>query len=215
MKLKEKILSKSIQLFNEQGIASTSPNQIASELEISPGNLTYHFKTKADLVLSIYELMIEHSQNYIPFEGYLSLNDFRLMITRFQEFVQEYSFFFSDIALIVRNYPDVGKLIEKVNLKRFKEVRMLFEHYRQTERMLPESEVINYDYLTHRLWSIVALWETQNIIIPSKKVLNEEISMVDMAWNMIFTYLTEKGKEEYEQIQKFLKNGTVTRPKIR
>ena len=43
MKLREKIISKAIELFNERGISSTSPNQIAAALNISPGNLTYHF----------------------------------------------------------------------------------------------------------------------------------------------------------------------------
>lgn len=49
MKLKEKILIKAIELFNEKGISSTFPYQIAAAMNISTGNLTYHYKTKAIL----------------------------------------------------------------------------------------------------------------------------------------------------------------------
>ena len=65
MKLKEKILLKAVELFNEQGISSTSPNQIAAALNISPGNLTYHFKTKAILVKEVYERMHTESKDII------------------------------------------------------------------------------------------------------------------------------------------------------
>ena len=77
MKLKEKILIKAVELFNEKGIPSTSPNQIAAALGISTGNLTYHFKTKAILIKEVYERMDADSQDFIKLEGYLTLDDFR------------------------------------------------------------------------------------------------------------------------------------------
>ncbi|MEZ5986937.1 MAG: TetR family transcriptional regulator [Hyphomonas sp.] len=40
-------------LFNARGYAATSLNEIAAEVGISQGNLTYHFPTKRDLVLRI------------------------------------------------------------------------------------------------------------------------------------------------------------------
>ena len=40
-------------LFNAKGYAATSLNEIAAEVGISQGNLTYHFPTKRDLALKI------------------------------------------------------------------------------------------------------------------------------------------------------------------
>ncbi len=51
---REKILDKSRELFNEQGIQVTTLRQIAIALGISQGNLNYHFKTKQQILEDLY-----------------------------------------------------------------------------------------------------------------------------------------------------------------
>jgi AcrR family transcriptional regulator len=46
----EIILRKALLLFNEQGYMEVGMRQIARELDISPGNLTYHFKKKEEIL---------------------------------------------------------------------------------------------------------------------------------------------------------------------
>ena len=206
MKLKDKIIDKTIELFNERGIASTSPNQIAKALDISAGNLTYHYKTKAMLVDEAYRKMLLDSEDFIKITGYLTLNDFRKMMEKFQVFKKRYNFFFNDIAYIVRNFPEVGKAVESANSSRFKKARLMFQHYIDTGRMIPEDEGINYDFLIHNVWSVAAFWDIQSKIITPHIILQRQMDMVDMTWYMILPYLTNKGKEEYDQINAFLGN---------
>lgn len=205
MKLKEKILYKAVELFNERGISSTSPNQIAAALEISSGNLTYHYKTKASLVKEIYGKMEADSQDFIKLEGYLTLDDFRKIMSTFRDFMKKYSFFFQDLFFILQNYPEVGKLYEGTNLMRLKQGRSLFEYYIQTGRMIPESGGINYDFLTHNVWMVGAFWNFQRKIFSSGQIFEKSMDLVEMSWYMILPYLTEKGKEEYSQINAFLR----------
>lgn len=200
MKLKEKIAQRAIELFNTQGIANVSPNQIAADLKISTGNLTYHYKTKASLVRAIYEQMHEYSYGFLTLEGYLTLNDFRKSMAKFQEFQQQYSFFFNDMVFITRNYPDVGKLYEESTERRFELGRKLIDYFIATERFLPESKGINYDYVVHNLWMVGTFWTTQGLILTTANGLDTPNNMVDMTWYMILPYLTEKGREEYFQI---------------
>ena len=54
---RKKILDASIELFNTQGIQNVSTEKIAMQIGISPGNLTYHFKRKSDLVREILVLL--------------------------------------------------------------------------------------------------------------------------------------------------------------
>lgn len=205
MKLKEKILLKAVELFNERGISSTSPNQIAAALNISSGNLTYHFKTKAILVKEVYEQMHIDSIDFIKLTGYLTLDDFRKIIGSFRNFMQKNNFFFQDLFFILNNYPEVGKLYEKSNLIRLEQGRSLFDYYVETGRMIPESDGINYDYLTHNVWMVGAFWNLQSRIFTPGVLFEKEMDMVDMTWYMILPYLTKKGKEEYDQINEYLK----------
>ena len=205
MKLKEKILSKAVELFNERGIASTSPNQIAAALEISTGNLTYHFKTKESLIKELYEQMHIDSQDFIQLEGYLTLDDFRKSMLKFREFMRKHDFFFQDLFFIIKNYPEVGKLYEATNLMRLKQGRALFEYYIETGRMIPENEGLNYDFLIHNIWMVGAFWNLQSKIYTTGVIFKEPMDIVDMTWYMILPYLTTKGKEEYDQINDFLK----------
>lgn len=209
MKLKEKILVKAVELFNEQGIASTSPNQIAAALNISSGNLTYHYKTKAILIEAVYEKMHTDSADFIKLSGYLTLNDFRKIMGSFRDFMQQYNFFFQDLFFILYNYPTVGKLYEGSNLMRLQQGKSLFEYYIETGRMIPESEGINYTYLTHNVWMVGAFWNFQSKIFTPGAVFEKPMDLVEMTWYMILPYLTEKGKEEYEQINAFLEKQTT------
>ncbi|MEO1213157.1 MAG: TetR/AcrR family transcriptional regulator [Bacteroidota bacterium] len=207
MKLKEKILIKAVELFNERGISSTSPNQIAAALDISPGNLTYHYKTKATLVKELYEKMHVDSLDFIRQEGYLTLHEFRAIIGRFKGFMEKYNFFFQDLFFILQNYPEVEKLYEESNLIRLKQGRALFDHYIETGRMIPESEGIKYDFLIHNVWMVGAFWNFQRKIFSSSQLFEKPMDMVEMTWYMILPYLTEKGKSEYDQINEFLANA--------
>jgi AcrR family transcriptional regulator len=72
MKTRDRIISTALVLFNESGEAGVSLAQIATELDISEGNLWYHFRTKRELVAALLEQLeqtIEQNLSHPPAEA--------------------------------------------------------------------------------------------------------------------------------------------------
>ena len=60
---RERIIERSIALFNKRGLQHVAIDHIATDLKISPGNLTYHFKRKRDLILATLAILQERLHN--------------------------------------------------------------------------------------------------------------------------------------------------------
>ncbi len=206
MSKKAHILTEAITLFNEKGISTVTMRQIAESLSISPGNLTYHYKTKEELVQVIYKQLHDESSDYMSSDGYVTLHDFETILEKFYNLRKRYSFFFSDITYINRQFPVVAEMYKIANIERFKQSRRLVDYYIATERMIPENEFTNYDKIVHSIWMINTFWPTQGQIMNSEDYKVNQTTPIDITWQLIFPFLTVKGKEEYLQIKKFANN---------
>jgi AcrR family transcriptional regulator len=60
-----RILEHARHAFNERGVTAVGIREIARDLNLSPGNVSYHFATKEDLVLALIEEM--HGENNAVF----------------------------------------------------------------------------------------------------------------------------------------------------
>ena len=56
MKTRDKIVLAALHLFNEYGERNITTNHIAAHIDISPGNLYYHFRNKQEIVREIFSL---------------------------------------------------------------------------------------------------------------------------------------------------------------
>lgn len=200
-KTKQRILTEAVKQFNEQGFGHVSLRDIAKAIDISQGNLTYHYKTKVKLIMAIYELMLEESQTYIMPGGFLTLHHFEQMMTKFYNYQHKYRFFFIDIVHLSRTYPEIGAMYEESLQQRHKDGKKLIQYYIESGRMKPESEFLNYSRLQHSIWMISAFWLSQREIIKNGEF--KEQSPVQHLWTIVGPFLTQKGIEEYREIVKF------------
>jgi AcrR family transcriptional regulator len=103
---RERILETSLRLFNEFGEPNITTTIIAEELNISPGNLYYHFRNKDDIVDSIF-VQFEDEINRmlsVPADRRPTIEDVWLYLHLIFELVWRYRFFYRDLSdLLSRN----------------------------------------------------------------------------------------------------------------
>ena len=97
---RQRILDASLALFNEQGEPNVTTNHIADELEISPGNLYYHFRNKDDIIEHLFQRYEERMDSaLVAPEGRLpNLEDIWLQLHVAFEVMWEFRFIFRDLV---------------------------------------------------------------------------------------------------------------------
>ena len=108
---RKRILIASLLLFNEKGEPGTTTNEIADEVDISPGNLHYHFRRKGDIVEALLaEFQADASRILQPPEsGEVSLDDFWMFLHLLLETTAAYRFLLRDMEALLQQYPKVER----------------------------------------------------------------------------------------------------------
>jgi AcrR family transcriptional regulator len=100
---RQRILDASLAMFNAQGEPNVTTNHIADELEISPGNLYYHFRNKDDIIEHLfgrYEERIDAALS-APSGRLPGLEDVWLQLHLVFECIWDYRFLYRDLADIL------------------------------------------------------------------------------------------------------------------
>jgi AcrR family transcriptional regulator len=116
MKTRDRILHTSLLLFNEEGEASTTTVDIANELDISPGNLYYHFKGK-DVIIA--ELFGQFEQGLgeilsVPVDRPLSVEDNWFYLYVVFEEMYNYRFLYRNLSDLLARYPDLKRRFRRI-----------------------------------------------------------------------------------------------------
>ena len=125
MKTRDRILHTSLELFNTEGEEHTTTIDIAHELDISPGNLYYHFKGKDQIISELfhqYETAISGTLT-APIErplgdaGQVEDNWYYLYVVL--EEMYQYRFLYHNLDNILQRYPDIRRSFKRlIQLKR-------------------------------------------------------------------------------------------------
>lgn len=110
---RNRILVASLLLFNEQGVPQTSTNEIADEVDISPGNLHYHFRKKGQLVAALLEEFQADARRVLapPRHDEVTIDDFWMFLHLLLECTASYRFLFRDLESLAQSYPEVNRVL--------------------------------------------------------------------------------------------------------
>lgn len=105
---RDRILAVSLDLFNAEGVAAVSTHRIATETDISPGNLHYHFRTKEQIVTWLFRRFEAHLAPCLEAAADVAaIDDVWLALHMTFEAIEAYRFVYRDIAYLLNEYSDL------------------------------------------------------------------------------------------------------------
>ncbi len=124
---RHRILVASLLLFNEHGVPRTTINDIADEIDISPGNLHYHFRRKEEIVDALTAEFQADARKVLhpPESEIVSLDDFWWFLHHLLELKGAYRFMLTDTEVLADEYPKVARALRHFA----RAVRAAFELY--------------------------------------------------------------------------------------
>lgn len=103
---RERIIETSLRLFNDFGEPNVTTTVIADEMNISPGNLYYHFNNKDEILESIFTVFEREIEDTlaVPTRRPADVEDIWLFLHLLFEKIWQYRFFYRDLNdLLTRN----------------------------------------------------------------------------------------------------------------
>ncbi|MFK7933540.1 MAG: TetR/AcrR family transcriptional regulator [Saprospiraceae bacterium] len=198
-KTKQKILVASLDLFNTYGMANVSQRRITEQLQISPGNLTYHFKKKEDIETALYFALVEEFdqlfatvlQTNIPIENIVQ------MMGQIFDIMKKYRFVFLDFAHLLRTHEVVANHYRQLTELRYQQFTFIFDYLIQGGFLRPAELPDEYGQFYLRM-QILADFYLVNAEILRQQTADTK-SFEQLFFYHIHPYLTKKGRKLLQQ----------------
>lgn len=200
-KRKSDILEAARKLFNEKGISAIATRDIANELYISQGNLTYHFPQKAQLIEALYFEMIGKLESITGQSG-LQLPDLEMVLawTIDQGKIQEaYRFLWLDFARIKREHPTIEQHFSAMIDLQKTQFSMLTQVL-QNQGILDSSlggEAIHW--LFEQVLVLGNFWPHAAEVFHPLQSRTTHYAFLTLS--PLLPYMTPKGRQDWDQLQ--------------
>lgn len=193
MKRKDLIIAEGIRYFNRQGFGAGSLHQLAHEMGMSRGNLSYHFKTKELLLKAIVEQMWERMElTRNRSKAFPSFKNLQEEIKVFQKIQKDYSFIFTDAQVLM--IPEIKKQLLSWRKSTIDSYLSTIAFSIRMGNMHPEKIPGTYENLCRSLWMITFYWISQQSFLDHKKETNWDKIM----WSLLLPHFTAKGLKAFQ-----------------
>ncbi|MBR9870921.1 MAG: TetR/AcrR family transcriptional regulator [Gammaproteobacteria bacterium] len=201
IKTRDRILNTSLQLFNSLGEPNVTTLLISDELDISPGNLYYHFKSKGDIVEELFESFEAEMLDLlaVPSNADVPVDQFSFFLHLLFEAVARYRFLYQDLVNVLSRYEQLQVRFRRILKKKTQAFESLCTSFKRQGLMV--SGPSELDALCQQLTLTVCYWSSfdtlshlddRDFVDPGKGVYQ--------ILHLILPHLTEDHKEEVRLI---------------
>ncbi|MCJ7933066.1 MAG: TetR/AcrR family transcriptional regulator [Chryseobacterium sp.] len=201
MKTKDKILFKALELFNEIGYTTITTRHIAADLNISPGNLHYHFRHSEDIIKILFaELVLKMDDllNGMKKKELKTLEDLYRFTFSTCEIFYSYRFIFVNFVDILKKIPEIRSQYEEIHASRKEEFQLIFSGFQKNNILKKNVPDFILDGLIQQIFIIADNWLTHNRLILKldKEAAVHHYTLLQM--NLFYPFLNKEQQTLYE-----------------
>lgn len=152
---RERILRTALTMANSHGVDAVAIRSLAKELDLSPGNVSYHFPRKADVLAALSEQLSARNEPL----GEIVPENLGDLLERYRQALRhQYEHRGLVVALphLIETYPDIRRRYREVERQRFAQQRDQLVALRQAGRVEVDDEglerVVALISLVARFW---------------------------------------------------------------
>lgn len=184
--IKQAIMDTARQLFNEKGFHDTCMRDIASALNISVGNLTYHYKKKEDLIEAI---LLEDHKKYKKPNPIYTFSDLNQLLLNVTDQKNSRPYYYRHYVQLAQMCPAVYEMQVSV-LKNLKDVLTESFHNFVNARLLKKDYTEEYSNIVNVIMALMVYGLPDFMEEDNAPILN-------CVWSIIIPCLTEQGHDTY------------------
>ncbi len=200
MKTREKILHTSLLLFNEEGESHVTTVDIANELDISPGNLYYHFKGKEVIIENLFEKFEDSFSDILhaPIKKELKIEDSWYYLYVVFEEMYHYRFIYQNLSDLLQRYESINKQFRKLLNLKFQTASSIIASLREEQVLAIDDATV--EILINNIVMTITYWIAYSNLRDGKQT--EQILLhkgVFQVLSLIAPFLSQ-GKAEYREL---------------
>jgi AcrR family transcriptional regulator len=195
---KQKILATALNLFNGNGFVNVRLQHIADAAGISVGNLAYHFKTKDDIILALYNTLDSQQELLLKELRILPLfEDIDAMLRSLFQLQQEYLFFYLDTLEILRAFPVIAEKHRQLLLLQRQQIQFMMEFNVSRGAFIRPPHDEQFEHLSYLFCMAMDNWMSFQYINGAKP---DEAEYCNDVWSILRVLFTEVAMPEFKQL---------------
>ncbi len=203
VKTRDRILQTSLALFNAIGEPNVTTLLISDELDISPGNLYYNFKSKGDIVGELFDAFEDEMLDLItvPEDVEISLEQHGFFLHLLFEAIARYRFIYQDLVNILSRYDRLQARFRKLLRKKDQAFRTICDSLHRQGVMTTNAR--ERDALCQQLTLTACYWISYDSLshLQDRDDVNPARGVFQML-HLLAPYLNEQGRMDIETMSR-------------
>ena len=170
----ERILASTLELFNRFGEPNASTTMISAELNISPGNLYYHFPSKDELVNTLFDQYEGRLYELLAASAdVLDVEDAWFFLHSLFELIWEYRFLYRDVGHLLSRNRRLETHFPAILLRKRAALRQLLDTL-QAKRAASAAEDRQRDAVAASMVVLLTYWLSYEYVLQPRSAMEPE-----------------------------------------